>query len=78
MTSRQPIPFEDVANLPDNTPLTPAMAAAFSGLKVTTLEQWRSLGEGPPFYRRQRVVRYKLGELRAWLLDPDIRCEPRP
>lgn len=44
-------------------------AAAFLGLKPATLEIWRCRGEGPPFIKVGRVVRYSVADLREWLAE---------
>ena len=36
-------------------------------LKPVTLRSWRRKGEGPPYYRCGRAVRYKLSEVDQWL-----------
>jgi predicted DNA-binding transcriptional regulator AlpA len=40
---------------------------ALTGLKVKTLQQWRSLNRGPRFVRLGRCVRYPADSLRAWI-----------
>lgn len=47
--------------------LTPAQAATYLGLSVPGLEQMRRAGEGPAFSKVQRVVRYHVRDLDAWL-----------
>jgi len=47
--------------------MTTADAAEYTGLQKTTLEQWRSRGEGPPFVRMNRTVRYRQADLDAWI-----------
>ncbi len=36
-------------------------------LKPVTLRSWRRKGEGPPYYRCGRAIRYKLSEVDQWL-----------
>lgn len=36
------------------------------GLANITLAQQRARGEGPPFFRLGRSVRYRLGDVMAW------------
>ena len=31
-----------------------------------TLEYWRLMAKGPPFYRQGRAIRYLLSEIMAW------------
>jgi predicted DNA-binding transcriptional regulator AlpA len=48
-----------------------------SGIKRQTSANRRHLGEGPPYYKVGRSVRYKLSEVLAWLehhrVDPEAR-----
>lgn len=48
-----------------------------SGIKRQTSANRRHLGEGPPYYKIGRSVRYKLSEALAWLeshrVDPEAR-----
>ena len=48
-----------------------------SGIKRQTSANRRHLGEGPPYYKIGRSVRYKLSEALAWLerhrIDPEAR-----
>jgi hypothetical protein len=50
-----------------------------SGIKRQTSANRRHLGEGPPYYKIGRSVRYKLSEALAWLerhrIDPETRRE---
>lgn len=47
--------------------LTRVEAAARLNLKVHTLAAWASRGEGPPFVKLGRAVRYPADELAAWV-----------
>jgi predicted DNA-binding transcriptional regulator AlpA len=40
--------------------------ARILGLSPVTLQQIRARGEGPPFFRIGRTVRYRLGDVIAW------------
>jgi excisionase family DNA binding protein len=42
-------------------------AAQYLGLQKTTLEAWRSRGEGPRFVKLGRAVRYRQSDLEAWI-----------
>jgi excisionase family DNA binding protein len=46
---------------------TDSELAPLLGVKRTTLQQWRCRGEGPPFYRVGRAIRYRPAEVQAWL-----------
>ena len=36
-------------------------------VKPVTLRSWRRKGDGPPYYRCGRAIRYKLSEVDQWL-----------
>ncbi|MAW80407.1 MAG: hypothetical protein CMI63_09220 [Parvularcula sp.] len=42
-------------------------AAQYLGLKAATLNKWRVYGEGPPFIKVGRLVRYRRTDLDAYL-----------
>ncbi len=44
-------------------------AAQYLGLKAATLNKWRVYGEGPPFIKVGRLVRYRRTDLDAYLSD---------
>jgi len=44
-------------------------AADYLGLKSATLNKWRCHGEGPPFIKVGRLVRYRLVDLDAFLMN---------
>lgn len=46
---------------------TPPETAAFLGVPVATLYQWRRRGYGPPAIRVGRHLRYEPAAVRAWL-----------
>lgn len=52
-----------------------AGAAEFCGVARSTLRNWRSLRQGPPFLRLGRRIRYRLADLDRWLaqhrVDPE-------
>ena len=56
---------------PHRTPdamLTTSEAAELLGLRPHTLHDWRCRGIGPPYHRLgARAVRYRAGDLRAWV-----------
>ena len=47
----------------------------FPGLNARTLCNLRSRGKGPPYYKRERRVYYRLDEVRSWLTE--VRVVPR-
>jgi predicted DNA-binding transcriptional regulator AlpA len=52
-------------------------AAARLGLKPKTLENWRSQGIAPPFYRIGCRIRYEDSELDQWMAERRYAPEPR-
>jgi len=57
-----------VAGLPhDDSLLTEVQAAEFLNLSVRTLQSWRVSGSKIPFVRCGRAVRYRRGDLLAWI-----------
>lgn len=51
----------------DDALLDPVAEAAFLGVKVATLADWRVKHEGPRFVRVGRLIRYPLYATREWL-----------
>lgn len=49
--------------------LSPRELAAYLGLPVATLYQYRYRGEGPPGYKIGRHVRYRWTDVQAWLAE---------
>ncbi len=47
--------------------LTPADAATYLGLSAKQLEAWRGRGEGPPYTKLDRAVRYNRADLDEWM-----------
>lgn len=50
------------------SPLTAAQLATKLNRSVITLERWRRLRKGPPFYRLMGRVVYDQADIDAWLL----------
>lgn len=48
-------------------------AARYLALSPHSLECYRSLGGGPPFYKFGKYVRYSVADLEAWTAER--RCE---
>jgi len=43
-------------------------AAAYLGMRPSTLESWRSHGKGPPYIKMgPRMIRYRVYDLNNWL-----------
>lgn len=51
----------------DNTPVDTERAAPMLGLQPSTLHKMRLTGDGPPFLKLGRSIRYLPSDLRAWL-----------
>jgi hypothetical protein len=51
---------------PENPFLTPVQAGDFVRLSWRTLERMRQRGEGPPYRKHGRYVRYHIDDLEAW------------
>ena len=43
--------------------------SVFLGVPVTTLHQWRYLGQGPAAFRVGRHLRYDPARVKRWLVD---------
>jgi len=52
--------------------LTPEQAAEILNVQPQTLAKWRMLGEGPPYSKFGRAVRYPDGPLYEWAKDRTI------
>ena len=48
-------------------------AAELLGLSTRTLQAWRSTNRGPAFVRAGRAIRYRRGDLLAWIEVNTIR-----
>ena len=46
--------------------LTETEASEFLSCSQKVLQKWRYLGGGPPYVKRNRLVRYRLRDLIAW------------
>lgn len=49
--------------------LTTQQAAAYLGLARSTLVRWRWSGDGPPFRKFGRAVRYARADLDGWAAE---------
>jgi len=55
---------------------TETEVAELTGLRLKTLQRWRSLNQGPHFVRLGRCVGYPAQELRLWITSqPGGGCE---
>jgi predicted DNA-binding transcriptional regulator AlpA len=53
--------------------LTARQVADLTSLSIQTLANWRTAGQGPPWTKCERAVRYPEDALRRWL---DARTTP--
>jgi hypothetical protein len=65
-TGRKPVPAPAAPPDPNDEYLTTEEAAKRLKRSTKTLEYWRLIGKGPPFYRQERAIRYLLSEVLAW------------
>jgi excisionase family DNA binding protein len=47
--------------------LRPGDVSKLLGVPVSTLANWRSAGQGPPYLRVGRHVRYRRADVEAWV-----------
>lgn len=47
--------------------MTMQQVSARLGVSIDTLRTWRKVGTGPPSARIGRVVRYRTGDVAAWV-----------
>jgi len=47
--------------------LSTVQASEYTGFSKTTLDIWRSRGDGPPYIKLAQAVRYKRTDLDDWL-----------
>ena len=59
-------PTHAAAPDPSDEYLTTEEAAQRLKRSPKVLEYWRSVNQGPPYYRQGRVIRYLLTEVMAW------------
>ncbi len=62
------MPGTSASAAPVQRPLcTPRELAAFLGVPVKTLYEWRYRGDGPPAIRVGKHLRYRWDDVEAWL-----------
>lgn len=54
-------------DLSDDALLNEEEAAASLRISVRTLQAWRLKAAGPPFVRVGRTIRYRRGDIKAWI-----------
>lgn len=47
--------------------MTEAQVSVYLEVPAITLKHWRYRGKGPPYIKVQRLVRYRLSDLRLWM-----------
>jgi hypothetical protein len=58
---------EDFLTLPE--------VAEILRVPVNTLRWWRQRGDGPPFFKIGRHLVTTIGDLRAWIRDPEAAAD---
>lgn len=58
---------ETTQDLSDDALLNEDEAAASLRISVRTLQAWRLKTAGPPFVRVGRTIRYRRGDIKAWI-----------
>ena len=53
----------------DDTLLTTEQLAAVRNVPASRIEKERLKGDGPPFIKDGHLVRYRVGDYRAWVAD---------
>ena len=51
----------------DEELLTPEEVAGILKVSPRTLRNWRASGKGPPYLKLEGSVRYRRGDVRAWI-----------
>jgi hypothetical protein len=65
-SKKKPVSSSTFLPDPNDEYLTTEEAATKLKRSPKTLEYWRALGDGPPFYRQGRAIRYLLSEVMGW------------
>ncbi len=55
--------------------LTEKQLSQGTGIPCNTLRYWRANGEGPPYHRLGRSIRYRLSDVEAWLEENKVEPE---
>ncbi|CAH0134419.1 hypothetical protein [Roseomonas sp. CECT 9278] len=63
----------EVAAWPDETLLRRKEAATYLDCRHQLLEEWAVQGIGPKYIKNGRWVRYRMGDLRAWVRKHERR-----
>ena len=59
--------IDEIDKLPDAAYISRPELAGWTGTSISTLSRWASDGSGPPITRKSGWIRYRLGDVRAWL-----------
>lgn len=62
-------------SLPESALVDAEMVSAFTTLSIRMLEDLRWRGQGMPFMKIGRLVRYRKGDVLKFLADPDINAD---
>ena len=66
MRNRRPLSADFVEKVGCSDVVRADAAARYLALSLHSLECYRSLGGGPPFYKFGKFVRYAVANLQAW------------
>ncbi len=65
--------FSDVYALPDDATVDPTTAAELLGVKPSTLAVWRCTGRRTLPFVKLRKIRYRMGDLRAFISENRVK-----
>jgi predicted site-specific integrase-resolvase len=58
------------------TLLAEGQASDVLAVSISTLRRWRSNGEGPVYVKMKGSVRYRIADIRAFVMDSRRDCRP--
>jgi predicted DNA-binding transcriptional regulator AlpA len=67
--------MEKIESFENQALLNEKQAAAFYGASVKTLQAWRHKRTGPHYYKIGNLVRYALGDLKAYAQSGKVKLE---
>jgi hypothetical protein len=66
----------EIQNLPDDSFVSAKHAAALIATSVGQMANWRMQRRGPPFVSGPRFIRYRLADLRAFMMNRLKETQP--
>jgi excisionase family DNA binding protein len=73
MRTQTPVPSDAAPRLVLREHMTPEQAAEYLGVSLSWLAGSRVRGDGPPFYKLGRIVRYQRSVLDEWTRTRQVR-----